>query len=194
MLSRFQQNKLLQLFAKLDRTGDGFIEYVDFIACYEVLRSATGWEPEHPDATRLLRTSRELWDQLCGSMDLNGDGRISSQEWVTFFNGLHDRVRGQELPEWFPLTAQLFYGWLDLDGNGEVTREEYLFYLTSIGAEAAEGAFEALAEAGGTMSEASFLRAFRELLFNQDPEDPANYLLMGSFPYVRPAELEKRST
>lgn len=192
MLGRFQENKLLQLFAKLDRTGDGFIEYVDFIACYEVLRAATGWEPDHPDGNRLLRTSRALWDQLCGTMDYNGDGRISSQEWVTFFNILHDRVRGQQLPEWFPLTARLFYGWLDLDGNGEVTREEYLFYLKSIGAEPAEGAFEALAGERGTLSEESFLTAFRELLFNMNPEDPTNYVLMGKFPYVRPAEIEKR--
>lgn len=193
MLSRFQQNKLLQLFAKLDRTGDGFIEYVDFIACYEVLREAKGWEPDHADSQRLLRTSREFWDQLCGTMDLNGDGRISSEEWVTFYNGLHDRVRGQELPEWFALTARRFYGWLDLDGNGEVTKEEYHFYLTSIGADPAEGAFEALAGEGGTLSEESFLKAFRELLFNQNPGDPANYLLMGSFPYVRPAEVELKS-
>ena len=193
MISRFQQNKLLQLFARLDRSGDGFIEYVDFMLCYDVLREAKGWSAEHEGAQRLLRTSRALWDQLCGAIDLNGDGRISREEWTTFFGRLHDRVKGQEPPAWMLTTARLFYGWLDLDGNGAVSEEEYSFYLQAIGAEVEPGAFAAVAGVGEGSQE-QFFQGFSAWLFSLDPQDPVNYLLTGAFPYVKPAEIELKKS
>jgi len=105
-----------ELFDHLARRADknGEISKQDFRA---VLR-------EYAQATGDLGKADKLIDVLFKTLDLNGNGRLDFSEVAS---GMSVLVGGDKLTK-LKIAGQLF----DLDGDGLITRDEMLTYLTSV--------------------------------------------------------------
>ncbi|MFJ1704745.1 EF-hand domain-containing protein [Kitasatospora sp. NPDC088346] len=147
-----QERKLRQHFELFDFDGNGFIERSDIEAFVERITEAAGAEGT-PQGLRLREEGDRLWRHLQRTLDTDGDQRISRDEFVgaadlgvvlamavelgaaSFEVTDTDRDGRISLQEWIGMDRKLgvsradsLHGFrlLDLDGDGFVTRAEYL--------------------------------------------------------------------
>ncbi|KAL4647721.1 guanylyl cyclase-activating protein 1-like [Arapaima gigas] len=98
-----------QVFFTFDMDGDGYIDFVEYIAAVSLLFKG--------EVNQKLKWYFKLFDQ-------DGNGKIDKEELETIFKAIQDITRSNEVPPDEIVT--LIYEKIDLKGEGELTLEEFV--------------------------------------------------------------------
>ncbi|MFE3901360.1 oxygenase MpaB family protein [Streptomyces sp. NPDC059153] len=101
--------------AVLDQTGDGYLDWPDLAAMARELSSRL--DLDEPEETRLYNAYAEWWRELQAALDIDGDGRISKEEYAAAVPSL----AGPALIR----VAEVLFDVTDADGNQYIDADEY---------------------------------------------------------------------
>ncbi|MFJ9614962.1 EF-hand domain-containing protein [Streptomyces noursei] len=137
------------VFTMLDADGDGVVSRDEYMARTRNVALATGRKDDDP----LVVTARTLGEQAWASMDPNGDGRMTFDEYAgwagaeafdtvcaSVLGALFDLADADEdgalnLPEFTTLrtalnnpagNAEVAFAALDANGDGRISRDDYI--------------------------------------------------------------------
>ncbi|WPO76746.1 oxygenase MpaB family protein [Streptomyces sp. KN37] len=99
----------------LDQTGDGHLDWPDLAAMAREL--ATRLDLDEPEETRLYDAFATWWRELQAALDVDGDGRISADEYAAAVPSL----AGPALIR----VAEVLFDATDKDGSGTIDADEY---------------------------------------------------------------------
>ncbi|KAG7267068.1 hypothetical protein CRUP_033513 [Coryphaenoides rupestris] len=98
-----------QVFLTFDMDGDGYIDFVEYIAAISLLLKG--------EINQKLKWYFKLFDQ-------DGNGKIDKDEMETIFKAIQDITRSYEIPP--EDIVVLVYEKIDVNGEGELTLEEFI--------------------------------------------------------------------
>ncbi|KAM4628329.1 guanylyl cyclase-activating protein 3 [Polymixia lowei] len=98
-----------QVFITFDMDGDGYIDFVEYIAAISLLLKG--------EINQKLKWYFKLFDQ-------DGNGKIDKEELETIFKAIQDITRSYDIPPEEIVT--LIYEKIDVNGEGELTLEEFI--------------------------------------------------------------------
>ncbi|MGV9878669.1 oxygenase MpaB family protein [Streptomyces sp. NPDC003006] len=99
----------------LDQTGDGYLEWPDLAAMARELSGRL--DLEEPQETKLYNAYADWWRELQTALDVDGDGRISKEEYAAGVPTL----AGPALIR----VAEVLFEATDTDGNQSIDADEY---------------------------------------------------------------------
>ncbi|KAG7237525.1 hypothetical protein INR49_032274 [Caranx melampygus] len=98
-----------QVFFTFDMDGDGYIDFVEYIAAISLLLKG--------EINQKLKWYFKLFDQ-------DGNGKIDKEELETIFSAIQDITRNRDIdPEEI---VSLIFEKIDVKGEGEMTLEEFI--------------------------------------------------------------------
>ncbi len=177
MLSDLQTQKLTRYFQVYDIDDDGRIDSADFDRIVHNVM-ILHWADEGTALTDALRAAyARFWDGLRKAADGDGDGEVSLDEWLAYWQlTLEDDRRYEE--EVHHLTDRLFRVF-DLDEDDTIGAAEFMDFFGVFGlpVDLAESVFVELdANGDGVISREELLAVAREFYRSDDPEAPGNLL------------------
>ncbi|XP_023695212.1 guanylyl cyclase-activating protein 3 [Paramormyrops kingsleyae] len=98
-----------QVFLTFDMNGDGYIDFVEYIAAVSLLLKG--------EINQKLKWYFKLFDQ-------DGNGKIDKDELETIFKAIQDITRSYDFPP--EEIVNLIYEKIDVKGEGELTLEEFI--------------------------------------------------------------------
>ncbi|CAJ1065147.1 guanylyl cyclase-activating protein 3 [Xyrichtys novacula] len=98
-----------QVFLTFDMDGDGYIDFVEYIAGISLLLKG--------EINQKLKWYFKLFDQ-------DGNGKIDKEEMETIFKAIQDITRSYDIPPEEIVT--IVYEKIDVNGEGELTLEEFI--------------------------------------------------------------------
>ena len=175
MLSEFQKRKLALRFYMVDTSKDGIVELADFEQQGQKVAELRGIQPGSTDYEKILSASVATWETYWKPADADGDNKITLDEYLKSADILIAANTGEKTN--FRVDKGSFDS-VDIDGNGEITLQEYTIYLKSLGRseEDAKIAFSKIDTNGdGKLSRDEFATAMYDYHTSNDPQDPANW-------------------
>lgn len=177
MLTDLQTKKLSRYFHVYDIDDDGRIDAADFGRIVENVRVLHGTDESSAAAEELRDAYATFWKALRSSADGDGDGGVSLDEWLAYWQlTLEDDDRYEA--EVHRLTDRLFTVF-DLDEDDTIGAAEFMdFYgIFGLSVDLAETVFVELdADGDGVISRSELLEVSREFFRSDDPEAPGNFL------------------
>ncbi|KPC64376.1 EF-hand domain-containing protein [Streptomyces chattanoogensis] len=178
MPSDLRTRKFDRFFNLLDTDGNGFIEAQDWPRAAEELARGFGHAERSPRAIALRETYEQVHRNICSSMDADGDGRVSRQE---FHDGLHRHVADPALLDrTFRPAVDAEFDTADTDGDGVLDGAEIqrVWDLWGMTAEDAKTAMKHMDRDGdGRISRDEYYATWREYLLSEDPDAPGSWML-----------------
>jgi uncharacterized protein (DUF2236 family) len=101
--------------AVLDQTGDGYLDWPDLAAMARELSSRL--DLDEPAETRLYTAYAQWWKELQAALDIDGDGRVSKEEYAAAVPSL----AGPALIR----VAEVLFDATDADGDQFIDADEY---------------------------------------------------------------------
>ncbi|KAA0702327.1 Guanylyl cyclase-activating protein 1 [Triplophysa tibetana] len=98
-----------QVFVTFDMDGDGYIDFVEYIAAVSLLLKG--------EINQKLKWYFKLFDQ-------DGNGKIDRDEMETIFKAIQDITRSYDIPP--DDIVSLIYEKIDINNEGELTLEEFI--------------------------------------------------------------------
>ncbi|XP_016101716.1 guanylyl cyclase-activating protein 3-like [Sinocyclocheilus grahami] len=98
-----------QVFYTFDMDGDGYIDFVEYIAAVSLLLKG--------EINQKLKWYFKLFDQ-------DGNGKIDRDEMETIFKAIQDITRSYDIPP--DDIVSLIYERIDVNNEGELTLEEFI--------------------------------------------------------------------
>ncbi|MFD7287947.1 oxygenase MpaB family protein [Streptomyces sp. NPDC059863] len=135
--------------AVLDQTGDGYLDWPDLAAMARELSSRL--DLDEPEETKLYNAYAEWWRELQAALDLDGDGRVSKEEYAAAVPSL----AGPALIR----VAEVLFGVTDTDGDQRIDADEYRA-LFRTGFRRTMTDAHAHADADATYSRSAFVKDF----------------------------------
>ncbi|WP_229922764.1 EF-hand domain-containing protein [Streptomyces morookaense] len=149
-----------RVFAMMDRDGDGVISAHDYLSRIDRVVQATG----RPEDDPLVATARAEGLKAWGTMDADGDGRLTFAEYDAWVDGdKFDNICQYALGSLFDL--------VDADGDGALDRAEFTTLRTALNNPPgnAGAAFAALDTDGdGLVARDAYLAAIRAYIVGDD--------------------------
>lgn len=181
MLSDLQTKKLTRYFQVYDIDDDGRIDAADFDRIVHNVM-ILHWAEEGSEVTEALRDAySRFWDGLRSAADGDGDGGVTLDEWLAYWQITLDDD-GLYEAEVHELTDRLFRVF-DLDEDGTIGAAEFMDFFGVFGlpVDLAESVFVELDSNGdGVVSRDELLKVARDFYRSDDLEAPGN-LLFGPF-------------
>lgn len=181
MLSDLQTKKLTRYFQVYDIDDDGHIDSADFDRIVHNVM-ILHWAEEGSETTDALREAyRRFWQGLKTAADGDGDGGVSLDEWLAYWQVALENDDRYET-EVHALTNRLFTVF-DLDEDDTIGAAEFMDFFGVFGLQVdlAESVFVELDTNGdGVISRDELLDVARDFYRSDDPEAPGN-LLFGPF-------------
>jgi Ca2+-binding EF-hand superfamily protein len=177
MITELHERKYDKLFRFLDVNLNGMLEFEDMLAYAARITSAFDVAPTAPKAQALVDALQLFWDTLLSSLDLDGDRRISPEEWragmtVAFLDDMDGFVRA------IRPTVLAAAAMVDTDGDGVVSRTEFVRAGIALGVtqEDKEAAFDHLdIDGNGSLSIDEIVEAIRDFVMSEDPDVRGNW-------------------
>lgn len=176
MINDLQTRKLDRAFGHLDVDRNGAIEYQDLIDLASRLLSAFDVAPDSGKGQAVLDSFEGFWDAMLAATDLDGDRRLSPQEWRAGMSGAFIERDGgfdQNMRPAVEAVADL----LDTDGSGTLTIDEFRTMQHAFGTAAAdvEAAFARIdTDGSGELTVDELVEAARQFYIGADEAAPGN--------------------
>ncbi|XVS60486.1 EF-hand domain-containing protein [Actinosynnema sp. CA-299493] len=181
MLNELLKRKLAHLFALLDVDDDGTIDRMDYTASADRLVTAFGYAPGSPESERVRDRYTRLWEAVTLPMDTDGDERVDVEEYSSgmdrFVTTSEEGYRTHIAP-----VADAFYDLMDVDGDGRITRTEYVRMAASafrLSEEAGNAAFDKLDLDGNGSLDRAELHIANEQFFRGTEENAKGNWIFG---------------
>lgn len=173
--------RITDWFELLDANDNGLFEHSDLEEVARRVIARGAWSTDDPATERLRATHDALWEELWVHMDENRDGRVSREEFVSFWLALSAATRRAGLPVWTRRLIRSTFAAYDHDGDGVITEGEYGLYLRAIESAAhAPAAFARLdLDGNGHLDLDEVKVLFRQWLTDPSPEAPGAVLMTG---------------
>lgn len=187
MLGDLQELKASHYFALIDEDDNGLVDARDFEIRAE--RMADARDVTDPEARAELRTRvMTWWEHLCALADVDDDGRVTREEWETYWEALQVSVdeaedgRSRTLRS-LDRAAHGTFQAMNTTDTDHVTEDEYAEWLEAWGVPESKAAFDRLdRDDTGVLSEQDLVQAVREFYLSNDPQAPGN-VLYGELPW-----------
>jgi Ca2+-binding EF-hand superfamily protein len=203
MLTELQKRKLKKLFDLYDIDNSGFITEADYETMAQSQAEVQGYKPGSLEYNIIRSQFRTLWNNLQKEIDFDNDGKITLEEflehkdkqlsfkagyrplWLERQSGDHIIAQSYERSYEEDVIAKLtnlIFQRLDVDGNGEISREEYTNgFLAHLSDESlCDEIFSKLDLNGdGYLSKEEMLQHVHNFFYSDDPEAPGNWILGG---------------
>ncbi len=179
MISNLQERKLDRMFGLLDRDTNNVLEYEDLLGYASRLMSAFSTVPTDPKGQAVLDGFHVFWQLLLSSIDLDGDRKITIDEWRAGMTAAFI-ADGGGFERGLRPAAQAVMALADTDGDGTVSRTEFQASAEAMGVAAGdrEVAFDHLdTDGSGTLSVDELVGAVKEYVISADPDVRGNWLL-----------------
>ncbi|MEV4475223.1 EF-hand domain-containing protein [Nonomuraea sp. NPDC049504] len=174
--------KIDTCFGHLDVDGNGTVERDDLLGLGSRLVAQFGESPTSPKATAMAAGMVRFWEALCSAADVNGDGRLTPQEYRTGMTRAFVEDPTGFDRAFLPM-AEALCGLLDTDGDGTVSRPEFAAFhqVMRTSVENADLAFGKLdTDGSGSLSVTELLAAMRDYYSNPDENaDALGHWLFG---------------
>ncbi|MFJ6805691.1 EF-hand domain-containing protein [Streptomyces anulatus] len=171
--------KLGRSFAALDSDHDGHLDWSDYQRLADRYLDAYHLGPDDRRARALHAFFHAYWLELLRHADVQGD-RLSRDQYVDAVRLASADTSRLNVADGL---GHVLFDVIDVNGDNEISREEYTRFLTDVWAiEEAEAlqAFRTLDTNGDdTVSRPEFLRAIRQYFLLNDPDAPGS-LFFGS--------------
>ena len=175
-ISESHARTLAVRFQHWDRDHNGYIERSDMEEAARRLGEAFGRAADSPEQLALTKSCRQFWQTLARHADVDLDGRISQDEYVTAF--------GSEVmvePGTFESVYRALLGNVvklaDANGDGKLNEEEYLRLMQNwynAHESDAAAAFRRLDRDGdGFLSLEEMVRSATDFFLSDDPVLPS---------------------
>ena len=185
MLNDSFTDKFLAVFYSLDADGNGTIEFDDFASHAHYIKKEQNWGDDDPRWLKLINAKQSAWEKIKAHVDLNNDGVVSKDEWLTFCEKSRDAVKATGEPaQWKRDIFRSLFQSLDLNGDGVISPEEYGLHLRSIGVTGDPNpAFNrADANGDGHLTFEELDEMMLQWWVSDDPNDPGNCFFSGKVP------------
>jgi Ca2+-binding EF-hand superfamily protein len=176
MLTRFQKQKLTNLFAIHDLDRDGMLEQSDYVEYTRRLAGKRGVEPGSAQYDELLSRFLGFWDMLREIADQNQNRSVTLREWFACFEQL---LSLPDAAENMGSIGKAVFGMLDRNGDGVVTLDEYRWLYSSgaLDPTLAGDSFKRLdTDHDGRITTAELSTRLVEFLTSDNPESPGTWL------------------
>jgi Ca2+-binding EF-hand superfamily protein len=178
VITELQERKFEKIFQYIDVNSNGTLEFVDLLAYAARVMSAFEVAPTSPKGQRLVDGLQLFWEVLLSSLDIDGDRKISPEEWrggmaAAFLDdaGGFDRALRPGIIAAAAVT--------DTDDDGVVSRAEFIKSGLALGVslEEKEAAFDHMdVDGSGVLSVDEIVEAAREFFTSADPEVRGNWM------------------
>lgn len=165
------RDRLKLRFDILDLDGDGQLEAEDFESLARRLVDTFGLADDSPKARTVLDTHTEYWRQMMSALDRDRDGRVSFDEYLEIVH------KSQALLPAAQARADAVDALLDVDGDGRITRKDFLAGMRAVGFIPADSAsiFERLdTDSDGFISAGEFAALTMEFYASEDTGSVTN--------------------
>ncbi|SEH02034.1 Ca2+-binding protein, EF-hand superfamily [Nonomuraea solani] len=178
MLTALQERKLDRAFGHMDVDRSGDLELDDLIALGVRVLAAFGVSPDSDLGHRLFGTYTDFWEVLLAKIDLDGDRKISREEYRLGMNtAFIEDPDGYERALRPAIQATLDV--TDVNGNRMLDLEEFQRFQSAFGTspEDAELAFRKIdTDGSGALSIEELVEAGRQFYLSEDPDLTGNWL------------------
>ncbi|GAA2682961.1 MULTISPECIES: EF-hand domain-containing protein [Actinosynnema] len=166
--------KLGSDFDALDANGDGFLSPEDLTQRVEATRIALGDMADPSKYGALQSATMRWWDQMSGMSGAVPGQRVSREEYISAHVEADRDVMDAVLIEF----VDALFDYVDLDGNQQLTAEEFHAFASAWGIEDPQGAFDALdADGSGSLTKQEFQGFVRDFYTSTDPNARGNNLM-----------------
>ncbi len=179
MITDLQERKLDKMFRYLDADSNGALEFQDLLGYASRLTSAFEVSPAAPKGQAIVDGFHVFWEALLSAIDLDGDRRITLEEWRAGMTGAFIED-GEGFSRSLRPAAQAVMNLADTDGDGTVSRSEFSTSAEALGmgADDRDVAFDRLdVDGNGTLSVDELVGAVAEYFTSADPQVRGNWLL-----------------
>ena len=178
MLSDIMQKKLSRHFQFRDLDKDGYVEKADWVQCAKNLAKLRGWAEGSAEYQEVMARHIEMWTTFWLPADQDGDGKVALEEYLDLAEVQRKLGFTYEMRQVTYLFAAIF-DTIDLDGDGEITRDEYKLFFEAWGIDPAlaDTAYSQMDfNADGRLSRSIFLQYGSNFYINDEPDVVGNYL------------------
>jgi Ca2+-binding EF-hand superfamily protein len=177
MPTELQTKKLTHRFSLLDTDGDGVISQSDYEAIATRLATRYGAQKGSPQYEMLMAIHVSLWTELRQLADANGDGQVSSSEYVNAYAIL--LARSDAYDRLVAKPARGIIAMADQDGDGRLSQREYADGMSgyNLPESLASQSFRQLDRDGdGYITLDEMLKNVEEFYMSSDPAARGNWL------------------
>ncbi|MDQ3402021.1 MAG: EF-hand domain-containing protein [Actinomycetota bacterium] len=133
MTASVQDSRLKRRFELWDTNGDGAIDKSDYETEARRILQSFGEQESSPKGRALLTAYLGMWDKLAGKAKMNGDGKISLEQFTQISE--RELVDGGDagFDRNLRPTIEAIVNILDTDGDGEVSQSEFARWMKATG-------------------------------------------------------------
>ena len=178
MLSDLMQKKLSRHFYFRDLNKDGFVERNDWIQCAQNLAALRSWQAGSVEYEEMMARHVAMWTTFWQPADQDKDGKVSLNEYLHLAETQRKMGFTYEMKQVTSLFKAVF-DCVDLDGDGEITRDEYKLFFQAWGIDStlAEAAYSQMDfNADDRLSRGAFLQYGSNFYINNEPDVAGNHL------------------
>jgi len=180
MASEFQIKKYKHMFNVFDTNSDGGFDQNDTMQVVANMAELRGISTDSPRYTKLRGDYESWWQMLGNQLDADHDGRVSEDEFVSFWVNFADHALGgnEALADLLVASGQLNFDLLDTDGDSAISLEEYTDWLKAQNVETDyEACFNSLdLNSDGALNRIEAGKLLRNFILSDDPDAPGNLL------------------
>ncbi|MFC9863016.1 MULTISPECIES: EF-hand domain-containing protein [unclassified Streptomyces] len=166
--------KLERSFAALDTDHDGHLDWQDYRRLADRYLHAYQLGPDDRRARALHAFFQTYWLELLRHASVQG-GRLSRDQYVTAVRLASDDTSRLNVADGL---GHVIFDVIDVNGDNEISREEYTRFLTDVWALEEADALQAFrtldTDGDDTVSRPEFLRAIRDYFLLSDPDAPGS--------------------
>ena len=183
MLSDFAKKKHSRAFnIYFDRDGDGIVTFEDYIANILYVKKNEGWGDADPQWMELLNVKKKSWEVLKTNVGATDSDQVTLAQWLSFSEKMQNETKASgKPPQWMVDVFRTIFQSIDLNGDGDISLEEFTIHLKSIDSDCdpAETFNKADLNGDGVLNPNELDQLIVEWWTSEDPEGAGNIFFIG---------------
>lgn len=177
-LHDLQVQKFTRMFNFFDQDGDGVMELDDHLVIADRAQALRGFGANTSEAHTFRSKVTAIGTMFMDNMDRNDDGRVTLNEWLSFYDVILSAPREQYMNSVYG-GIQMMLDIADADGDEKLSLIEYLIFITAFNVNYPDvpANFARLDSNGdGYISKDELMELMEQWHVSIDPADAGNYL------------------